>query len=310
MPHTWSTVLRPVVASLALVVVALMVICAPAPAEAKRKRSVPPPPAVEVARVLAALGHLDREIRANVTALRRVERRLRIVDRRLAELDHAHAAAAARADTARLEALAAQRAARAAERAVLVGDRGYVRDLIATDRTARRLVLRALPLDLRQRVLRRAERAPRAERRVPRVAIPFVALATGLPAPRRADTAPSEPSGLAAVALAYALTQVGTPYRTAGESPGGFDCSGLLWWAFGQAGLGIPRSSGDIYDFGVRVARRHAAPGDIVSFHGEGHVGIYVGGGLYLHSTRSGDVVRVSPLSDRTDLDGFVRIDA
>lgn len=310
MPHTWSTVLRPVVASLALVVVALMIVCAPAPAEAKRKRSVPPPPKVEVARVLAALGHLDPEIRANVTALRKVERRLRVVDRRLAELDDALAAAAARADAARLEALAAQRAERAAERTVLLRDRGYARDLIATDRAARRLVLRALPLDLRQRALRRAARAMRAEPRALRVAVPFVALATGLPAPRRADAAPPEPSGLAAVALAHALTQIGTPYRAAGESPGGYDCSGLVWWAFGQAGLGIPRSSGDIYDFGVRVPRRHAAPGDIVSFHGEGHVGIYVGGGLYVHSTRSGDVVRVSPLSDRTDLDGFVRIDA
>ena len=116
--------------------------------------------------------------------------------------------------------------------------------------------------------------------------------------------------GAADLALAYALTQVGTPYRTAGESPGGFDCSGLLWWAFGQAGLEIPRSSGDIYDDALRIPRRAAAPGDIVSFHGEGHVGLYLGGGLYVHSTRSGDVVRVSPLSDRTDLDGFVRISA
>ena len=308
MPHTWSTVLRPVVASLALVVVALMIVCVPAPAEAKRKRSVPPPPAVELDRVLAALGHLDPEIRAKVAALRRVERRLAVVDRRLADL--ARAAAVARSDDARLAVLDARRAKRLAERARLVRERGYARDLIAGDRAARRVVLRALPLDLRQRALRRAARARHGERRAERIAVPFVVLATQRPAVRRADTTPPAPSGLAAVALAYALTQVGTPYRTAGESPGGYDCSGLLWWAFRQAGLGIPRSSGDIYDFGVRVSRRHAAPGDIVSFHGEGHVGLYLGGGLYVHSTRTGDVVRVSPLADRSDLDGFVRIDA
>lgn len=361
MPHTWSIALRPVVASLALLVVALVVVCAPAPAEAKRKRSVPPPPAVELERVLVALGHLDPEIRANVRALRRVAARLAALEARLAALDVEQAAAqvrlgAARADLAveavqaaaagngtlaavllesaapadaralervdpagaearaaaeRLDALAAERAGLLVERAVLLRDRGYARDLIATDRAARRVVLRALPFDLRQRALRRAARGEGAERRPPRVASPLVALATGsaaVPSARRG--ARPEPSGIGAVALAYALTQIGTPYRTAGESPGGFDCSGLLWWAFGRAGLGIPRSSGDIYDHGLRIARRDAAPGDIVSFHGEGHVGLYLGGGLYVHSTRSGDVVRVSPLSDRTDLDGFVRVAA
>ena len=361
MPHTWSTVLRPVVASLALVVVALMIVCVPAPAEAKRKRSVPPPPAVELERVLVALGHLDPEIRANVRALRRVEARLDAIDARLDALAAERVAAAVRLEAARaglavaaveaaatgngtltaallesatpadaraleladpsgaearaaaeqVDALAAERAALLAERAVLLRDRGYARDLIATDRAARRVVLRALPLDLRQRALRRAARGERTERRAPRVASPLVALATGPAAPPAARrSAASEPSGIGAVALAYALTQVGTPYRTAGESPGGFDCSGLLWWAFGQAGLGIPRTSSDIYDDALRIPRREAAPGDIVSFHGEGHVGLYLGGGLYVHSTRSGDVVRVSPLSDRTDLDGFVRLAA
>jgi len=361
MPHTWSIALRPVVASLALLVVALVVVCAPAPAEAKRKRSVPPPPAVELERVLVALGHLDPEIRANVAALRRVEARLAALDARLTALEGERAAARVRVEAARaglavgavravasgraalaaallesadpadaralevvdpagaearaaaeaVDALALERRGLLATRAVLLRDRGYARDLIATDRAARRVVLRALPLDLRQAALRRAARGERVEHRAPRVASPLVALATGragLPALPRAARA--EPSGIGAVALAYALTQVGTPYRTAGEAPGGFDCSGLLWWAFGQAPLAIPRSSGDIYDAARRIPRRQAAPGDIVSFHGEGHVGLYLGGGLYVHSTRSGDVVRVSPLSERTDLDGFVRLAA
>jgi cell wall-associated NlpC family hydrolase len=361
MPHTWSIALRPVVASLALLVVALIVVCAPAPAEAKRTRSVPPPPAVELERTLVALGHLDPEIAANVRALRRVEARLDAIDERLAALDGERVAAAVRLAAARadlavgvvqaaatgndalaaallesaapvdaraaelvdpagaearaaaehVDALALERRGLLAVRAALLRDRGYARDLIATDRAARRVVLRALPLDLRQAALRRAARGDRAERRGTGVASPLVALATGragLPALPRAVR--SEPSGIGAVALAYALTQVGTPYRSAGESPGGFDCSGLLWWAFGQAGLEIPRSSSDIYDDALRIPRRQAAPGDIVSFHGEGHVGLYLGGGLYVHSTRTGDVVRVSPLWDRSDLDGFVRIAA
>ena len=98
-------------------------------------------------------------------------------------------------------------------------------------------------------------------------------------------------------------------YTPGGFSPTtGFDCSGLVYWAFAQAGLPIPRSSWQIWDAGRRVSRADAQPGDIVSFHGQGHVGIYLGDGLYVHSTKSGDVVRVHALADRSDLDGIVRL--
>jgi cell wall-associated NlpC family hydrolase len=88
----------------------------------------------------------------------------------------------------------------------------------------------------------------------------------------------------------------------------GFDCSGLLYWAFAQAGAEIPRSSGDIWRAGRRVTRAAAQPGDLVSFHGQGHIGLYLGEGLYVHSTKAGDVVRVHAIADRSDLDGFVRL--
>jgi cell wall-associated NlpC family hydrolase len=114
---------------------------------------------------------------------------------------------------------------------------------------------------------------------------------------------------LGAIAAAYALTQLGVPYRAAGYSPTmGFDCSGLLYWAFAQAGAEIPRSSGDIWRAGRRVTRAAAQPGDLVSFHGQGHIGLYLGEGLYVHSTKAGDVVRVHAIADRSDLDGFVRL--
>ena len=77
---------------------------------------------------------------------------------------------------------------------MLLRDRGYARDLIATDRAARRVVLRALPFDLRQAALRRAARGERAERRAPRVASPLVALARGRVAPAAASTSPDRSS--------------------------------------------------------------------------------------------------------------------
>jgi cell wall-associated NlpC family hydrolase len=49
-------------------------------------------------------------------------------------------------------------------------------------------------------------------------------------------------------------------------------------------------------------------PGDIVSFHGSGHAGIYIGGGQYVHAPQTGDVVKVSSLADRSDIDGAVRV--
>ena len=49
-------------------------------------------------------------------------------------------------------------------------------------------------------------------------------------------------------------------------------------------------------------------PGDIVSFHGSGHAGIYIGGGQYVHAPQTGDVVKVSSLGDRSDIDGAVRV--
>lgn len=59
---------------------------------------------------------------------------------------------------------------------------------------------------------------------------------------------------------------------------------------------------------GVPVPLDSLEPGDLVSFHGSGHIGIYIGGGQYVHAPQTGDVVKVSTLSDRDDIDGAVRI--
>jgi cell wall-associated NlpC family hydrolase len=98
--------------------------------------------------------------------------------------------------------------------------------------------------------------------------------------------------------VSIALSQVGTPYVWGGAAPGGFDCSGLVMWAYAQVGVSLPHSTYAQYAMGVPVSRDQLEPGDLVFFDGVGHVGIYIGGGEFVHAPHTGDVVRVSSLSE------------
>jgi cell wall-associated NlpC family hydrolase len=99
-------------------------------------------------------------------------------------------------------------------------------------------------------------------------------------------------------AAAIALKAVGVPYRWGGASPaGGFDCSGLVYWAYGRLGVDLPHSSYALYDQGRRVARRRAKAGDLLFFSGLGHVGIYIGRGRMVHAPHSGSRVQVVSLN-------------
>jgi cell wall-associated NlpC family hydrolase len=99
-------------------------------------------------------------------------------------------------------------------------------------------------------------------------------------------------------AVGAALSQLGTPYVWAGAAPGGFDCSGLVMWAFAQVGVSLPHSSYAMYGYGVPVSRDQLEAGDIVFFDGLGHVGIYIGNGQFVHAPHTGDVVKISSLDD------------
>ncbi|MFM9124714.1 MAG: C40 family peptidase, partial [Actinomycetota bacterium] len=110
-------------------------------------------------------------------------------------------------------------------------------------------------------------------------------------------------------AASIALGALGIPYVWAGSSPeGGFDCSGLIMWAYAQVGVSLPHNAAAIYGTGTPVPLEALEPGDIISFRGSGHAGIYIGGGQYVHAPQTGDVVKVSSLSDRSDIDGAVRV--
>jgi cell wall-associated NlpC family hydrolase len=114
------------------------------------------------------------------------------------------------------------------------------------------------------------------------------------PAPTHPASAPS--SGVRA--LSAAVTAKGTPYVWGGTSPSGFDCSGLVQWAYRKAGITLPRSSQAQSTVGTPVSESNLQPGDLVFFYRPvSHVGIYLGGGQVLHAPEPGDVVKVSPIS-------------
>jgi cell wall-associated NlpC family hydrolase len=98
-------------------------------------------------------------------------------------------------------------------------------------------------------------------------------------------------------AAAIAVRAVGVPYRWGGASPTqGFDCSGLVDWAYGRLGIALPHSSYALYDQGRRVAQSRMKAGDLLFFYGLGHVGIYIGRGRMVHAPHSGTRVQVVKL--------------
>jgi cell wall-associated NlpC family hydrolase len=90
---------------------------------------------------------------------------------------------------------------------------------------------------------------------------------------------------------------VGVQYRWGGESPRtGFDCSGLVRFVYRHFGVNLPHYSYAQWRYGRYVPRTGLKPGDVVFFGGLGHVGVYVGGGRFVHAPHAGAQVSVSPL--------------
>jgi cell wall-associated NlpC family hydrolase len=111
------------------------------------------------------------------------------------------------------------------------------------------------------------------------------------------------PSPQAAAAVRAALDQIGKPYLWGATGPGSFDCSGLVRWAYAQAGVALPRTSREQFRAGPPVAGGGLRPGDLVFWATDPtdpstihHVGIYVGQGLMVHAPYTGALVRFDPL--------------
>jgi peptidoglycan DL-endopeptidase CwlO len=123
---------------------------------------------------------------------------------------------------------------------------------------------------------------------------PATGIGVGASTPEGSTVAPPNVhGGVVGVAMHY----LGVPYVWGGASPRGFDCSGLVMYAFAQIGVSVPHSSYAQAAMGTPVSINQLEPGDLVFFTGASHVGIYIGGGQFIHAPHTGDVVKISPLS-------------
>lgn len=114
------------------------------------------------------------------------------------------------------------------------------------------------------------------------------------PVPKR------KPPSLGQRAVRIAAGELGVPYRYGGSSPNGFDCSGLVAYVYGKLGVRLPHNAAAQYGYGRPVARGSLRPGDLVFFHGLGHVGLYIGRGRIIHAPQSGERVEIQSLAARS----------
>jgi murein DD-endopeptidase len=100
--------------------------------------------------------------------------------------------------------------------------------------------------------------------------------------------------------LAQAARMLGRPYRYGGAAPSGFDCSGLIYYAYRKAGIAVPRTTREQYRQARRIPTSRLRPGDLVFFRINGrdvsHVAIYAGGQRILHAPSSGKQVTYGSL--------------
>jgi cell wall-associated NlpC family hydrolase len=110
---------------------------------------------------------------------------------------------------------------------------------------------------------------------------------------------PSAPRAetVGARAVAIAERHLGVPYRWGGADPSGFDCSGLVMYVYAQLGVHLPHFAAAQWSDGRHIREGHLRRGDLVFFDGLDHVGIYVGGGRFIHAPHTGDHVRISSLA-------------
>lgn len=127
------------------------------------------------------------------------------------------------------------------------------------------------------------------------------------------QTAYNAPDGHTGQQIVAAAEHVlGAPYRYGGSSPRGFDCSGLVQFAYAQAGITVPRTSQDQLRAAEPVDLAFAQPGDVLFFRLTGrkvsHVAIYAGDNLFIHSPSSGKRVSYASLDNDYWHDHLLRV--
>ncbi len=140
------------------------------------------------------------------------------------------------------------------------------------------------------------ERQARARLTAPQPLIPELA-ATADPTSSGASPLPAAPPAQYGGVVGIAMQYLGIPYVYGGSTPSGFDCSGFVMYVYAQVGVSLPHNAAAQYGYGTPVDQSQLQPGDLVFFNGLGHNGIYIGGGQFIHSPHTGDVVKISSLS-------------
>jgi cell wall-associated NlpC family hydrolase len=98
-------------------------------------------------------------------------------------------------------------------------------------------------------------------------------------------------------AAQIALHYLGVPYLWGGSTPSGFDCSGLVMYVYAQLGISLPHYTVAQWNATLPISTSEMQPGDLVFFDGLGHVGIYIGGGQFVHAPHTGTVVQVASIT-------------
>ena len=107
----------------------------------------------------------------------------------------------------------------------------------------------------------------------------------------------------------YAKKFIGVRYVYGGTSPRtGFDCSGFVRFVYAHFGIDLPHYSGAQFQMGRRVSEAGLRPGDLVFFEGLGHVGLYIGGGRFIHAPHTGTRVSIDTLSHHGSYYGARRV--
>lgn len=137
---------------------------------------------------------------------------------------------------------------------------------------------------------------------------PFPTPGGSKPRPEAPAAQPLPDAPPAAVTDGYAIAGTalslrGAPYRNGGSDPSGFDCSGFVWYVFGQHGIHVPRTVNEQFRQGIDVTRDTLEAGDLVFFStesaGPSHVGMMVGGDEFVHAPSSRGDVRVERMTSR-----------
>jgi cell wall-associated NlpC family hydrolase len=187
-------------------------------------------------------------------------------------------------------------------------------DAVVSRRTAQRL-----GLPQKNALLVSAPRADSARlkealsRKLPR-GVQVVVLKPTFTPPRTGRSPSSLPDERIRAVLTAAASKLGAPYVWGAEGPDAFDCSGLIQWAFGRAGISLPRVTHQQLASGPQVPFAQIRPGDLIFWRLDptnpgyiSHAAIYWGDGKMIQAPRTGDVVKIVPVHTR-NLAGVVRV--